>query len=419
MSAPIRVEGLGKRFRGYPKHAPTSFKDLLVGGWRRMRPARDFWALRDVSFEVGSGRTVGLIGHNGAGKSTLLRLIAGVGRPDEGSISVDGRLGAMFELGTGFHPELTGRENAVLAGVIAGLTRREVAERLPDVVAFAELEDFMDAPMRTYSTGMMARLAFSIATHVDPDVLLVDEVLAVGDLAFQQRCLDRLDRFKREGVTMVLVSHEPGLLTELCDEVLWLQDGRVVVAGPPQEVGERYAAAMAEKARELTPEDLAVTRSTGGVDLRPRENRLGNQKAQVAAVRLLDGWGRPTAEVRSGASLSVDVEIRAPEELGPLRLVVSLERGDGLVCLDENAVLDPRGAGRRHGVLRLDRLDLAAGEYAFSAGLYDMEWDETYDYHWRAYPLTVEGDRSTAALAPPKTWIVDEPSRGPDASRYR
>lgn len=416
MSTAIRVEGLTKRFRRYSGHSPATLKEFVLGGWRHLGRARTFWALRDVSFEVPAGRTVGLIGHNGAGKSTLLRLVAGVGEPDEGTITSRGRMGTMFELGTGFHPELTGRENAMLSGVIAGLTRREVRRRMPDVVSFAELEDFIDAPMRAYSTGMQARLAFSIATHIDADILLIDEVLAVGDLAFQRRCLDRLQGFRRRGLTMLLVSHDPDLLADLCDEVLWLQDGRLVASGPPHEIGEQYTAAMSERARMFTPEDLPVVRTPEGVELRPKENRLGTQEARVAGVRLLDRRGIPVSRIQSGGSLAVEVEAEAPPALGAINLSISLEREDGTMCLDVATDVEPTKGDRRWARLELPRLDLAGGQYGFSVGLYDLEWARTYDYHWRAYPLSVEGEEVAAVLDPPRAWVLNERCPGREIS---
>src|SRR5438874_8286664 len=189
MRGTVVVQGLGKQFRRYHRDRPVTLKEAVVRGLRQMKPVEQFWALRELSCSVAAGRTIGVIGGNGAGKSTLLRLIGGVGRPDEGALTVKGRIDALLDLGAGFHPDLTGRENVFISGVINGLTRREVSQQFDSIVAFAELEEFIDSPMRTYSTGMQMRLAFSVATHTHPKVLLIDEVLAVGDLAFQHKCL--------------------------------------------------------------------------------------------------------------------------------------------------------------------------------------------------------------------------------------
>ncbi len=187
MRGTVVVQGLGKQFRRYHRDRPVTLKEAVVRGLRQMKPVEQFWALREVSCSVAAGRTIGVIGNNGAGKSTLLRLIGGVGRPDEGSVQVHGRIGALLDLGVGFHPDLTGRENVFVSGVIAGLTRHEVAQRFDSIVAFAELQQSIDSPLRTYSSGMQMRLAFAVAIHTEPEILLIDEVLAVGDLAFQRK----------------------------------------------------------------------------------------------------------------------------------------------------------------------------------------------------------------------------------------
>ncbi|MGH7230986.1 MAG: ABC transporter ATP-binding protein [Nitrospiraceae bacterium] len=240
MRTTIAVEGLGKQFRKYHHGRPWTFQEVFQRGLHRTKPIEHFWALYNISFTVPAGRMVGIIGGNGAGKSTLLRLLGGVGRPTEGRIQVDGRIDALLDLGAGFHPDLTGRENVFISGVINGLTRREVAQQFDSIVAFSELEEFIDFPLRTYSTGMQMRLAFAVATHTHPRVLLIDEVLAVGDLAFQRKCLDRIAEFKAEGCTIVLVSHDTGLVSQLCDEALWLHAGRLIDYGPARDTVDRY-----------------------------------------------------------------------------------------------------------------------------------------------------------------------------------
>lgn len=405
MPAAVRLSGVGKRYRRYDGPRPDTLKAALLAGWRRPR-RRDLWALRDVSFAVVAGRTVGLVGHNGAGKSTLLRLVGRVGRPDTGRVEVHGRLAALLELETAFHPELTGRESAVLAGVVAGLSRRDMRRRLDEVVAFAELEEFVDAPIRTYSSGMRARLAFAVACQVQPQVLLVDEVLAVGDLAFQQRCLARIRQFQRDGVTILLVSHDPVLVADLCDEVVWLRSGRLLAQGDPREVTARYRAAMQEHTLRVTPPDAPVAYTPAGDPLRTGENRFGSLRARVVAVHLWDAWGQPCSEIVSGAGLGVDCTVTAPVE-APLRLAVTLVRADGLLCVEATRALCRGDGDVRTARLTLERLDLPAGDYAVDVGLYDEQWDHTFDYHWRAYPLRVAGPPAGApgaALAPPLRW---------------
>lgn len=240
----VLVRGLGKRFRRYHADRPSKVKHLLTRR-RHLRPIDEFWGLRNVDLAIGAGRMVGVIGHNGAGKSTLMRLIGGVGRPDEGRIVTTGRIAALLELGAGSHPDLSGRDNVMLTGVIAGLTRRDVLTRFDSIVAFAELEDFVDSPLRMYSTGMQMRLAFAVAVHTDPDILLIDEVLSVGDAAFQKKCLEAIAAYKRNGSAILLISHDLNHVRELCDEVYWLKQGQVAAHGEPQALCAQYAEAMA------------------------------------------------------------------------------------------------------------------------------------------------------------------------------
>ena len=242
MDRAIVVENVGKRFRRYHADRPSTIHELLMRGFGKLAPSECFWGLREVSFSVDPGRMVAILGRNGAGKSTLLRLIGGVGRVDEGSVRVRGRIRALLTLGAGFHPELTGHENLYVNAIIGGLTRREVDQRVNDIIAFAELEEYMGSPLRAYSTGMQMRLAFSIAIHAEPDVLLIDEVLAVGDMAFQQKCFDRIMRLKAAGCTIIVVSHDTGMAQSVCDEALYLRAGRLEAHGDPRSVVAKYQA---------------------------------------------------------------------------------------------------------------------------------------------------------------------------------
>jgi len=240
MGAEIVVDSVGKSFRRFHTSRPRTLQEAVLQGLRGLRPVDRFWALRDVSFSVAPGKMVVIMGANGAGKSTLLRLIGGIGRPDEGQIHVNGRIGALLDLGAGFHPDLTGRENVYINGVISGLSRREVSRSFDSIVHFAELEDFIDSPLRVYSTGMQMRLAFAIAAHIEPEVLLIDEVLAVGDISFQQKCIQRIERFRSQGCTIVLVSHDPASIIDLCDEAIWLRAGKLVSHGDVTMVTDQY-----------------------------------------------------------------------------------------------------------------------------------------------------------------------------------
>jgi lipopolysaccharide transport system ATP-binding protein len=242
---PIRFEHVSK---SYPRYSQilTGLKDTLLHLPKTLRSfKRDrFMALNDVSFEVMQGQSLGLIGLNGSGKSTTLALIANVLKPQVGKVEVHGRVSPLLELGAGFHPEMTGRENILLNGVLLGLTRREIRARMNDIIAFSELERFLDQPIRTYSSGMVARLGFSVAAHIDPEILLIDEVLAVGDLGFQAKCLGRLLEFKKRKVTIVLVSHSLDTVGRFCDRAIWLNEGRIAGDGEPASVIRRYREAV-------------------------------------------------------------------------------------------------------------------------------------------------------------------------------
>jgi lipopolysaccharide transport system ATP-binding protein len=232
----------------YPLYHPLTagLKRFLFGFPRAVRSMRlnRFEALRNISFSVYPGETFGIIGRNGAGKSTTLGLIAGVLSPSSGSVEVEGRVSPLLELGSGFHQELTGAENVELNGVLLGLSRRQVADRLQSIIDFSELGDYIDQPIRTYSSGMLARLGFSIVAHLDPHILLIDEILAVGDLSFQKKCTERLEYFKKNGVTMVFVSHSMEDVTGLCDRVMWIEDHTVRMIGPPEQVVEAYVGSV-------------------------------------------------------------------------------------------------------------------------------------------------------------------------------
>jgi ABC-type polysaccharide/polyol phosphate transport system ATPase subunit len=267
MSAPaVEFEGVWKRFRRAERH--TSFRDLIPALGRRIlarQPpesghANDFWAVKDASFEVRSGEALGIIGANGAGKSTTLKLLTRILKPTRGHCAVRGRIGALIEVAAGFHPDLTGRENIYLQGAIMGMKRREIARKLDAIVEFAGVQDFLQTPVKRYSTGMSARLGFSIAAHMEPDVLLIDEVLAVGDLAFQERCHRRMQEFRREGVAIVFVSHNLGAVGALCDRVALFDHGQILTIGAPRETFAVYA-------DRSTPADAAPAAAGGRIEV--------------------------------------------------------------------------------------------------------------------------------------------------------
>ncbi len=369
-----------------------------------------FWGLRHVSFTVDPGQMLGVIGANGAGKSTLLRLLGGIGRPTTGRIEVHGRIAALLDLGGGVLGDLTGRENAILAGVVAGLLRSEVIERLPEIVRFAELEGFIDAPARTYSSGMMMRLAFSVAVHTDPEVLLVDEFLSVGDLAFQAKCRARITALRQSGCAIVMVSHSMDQVRELCDSVLWLERGEMRASGSAETVADLYEADMREKALRRTAD--APAKIVGpGMELRPRDNRLGSLEMEITDVKLHPGY-----TITSGDPLEVEITFVTSERIPSPILAVSIVREDGTLCVDTNTQLaqvsipDVQHSGRIS--FRIERLELGAGSYFVNVGLFESNWTHAYDYHSEVYPLTVQGTPAHKGVIAPKCrWRFEAPAR--------
>ncbi len=403
MQPAILVENLGKRFNRYHAEKPVTIMEAALAGLRRIKPVDQFWALQGVSFEVAAGEMVGVIGHNGAGKSTLLQLLGKVAHPTEGRIKMRGRVGALLDLGAGFHGDLTGRENLFVTAIVAGLSRREVARRFDQMVAFAELDLFIDNPVRTYSSGMMMRLAFAIAVHTDPDILLVDEFLSVGDLSFQSKCLNRIKEMKAQGCAIVFVSHDVRQVEWLCDRALWLKQGTVAAYGEPTVVAGQYTMEMRSQTYQKTP-SRPPSLTSSGVELRVNENRFGSLEAEITDVRLLPG-----STIQTGDRLWIDIDYQTHQLAQGVIIGVKLTQEDGTTCLDVNMTEMglPCALLQESGTLRLvlDRLDLCSGQYFVDVGLYQHDWAYAYDYHWHVYPLTVHSDISSKGMIhPPMKW---------------
>lgn len=409
MGSAIRIEGLSKKFYRSHGDRPWTFQDIFSRGLGMSLKRDEFWALQNVNFEVAPGKMAGVIGRNGSGKSTLLRLTGGVGKADEGRIITHGRIGALIDLGAGFHPDLTGRENVFINGVISGLTRREVTKNFDSIVDFAELEDFIDSPLRIYSLGMQMRLAFSVAIHIQPAILLIDEVLAVGDIGFQNKCLEQITQFKAQGCAILLVSHDTGLVSKLCDDVLWLDKGQVAARGEAQEVVSQYLAKMEAETRRRTPESNLVQPTPGGIDLKLNENRFGSQEMKIEAVSMCNSHGDVIRYLDSGEALTIAIDYSAPEPITAPIFGVTISREDGLVCWDGSThgkLLPARDLqGRGRVVLSIDRLDLAAGDYYIDVGIHHQDWAYAYDYHWHVYSLEIGAHTAQKGLLlPPHTW---------------
>jgi ABC-type polysaccharide/polyol phosphate transport system ATPase subunit len=397
-AAVIEASGLSKVYRRYQhRHRFRTLKSAILTGslLSDLSPDETFTALDDVSFQVPAGCTYGVIGENGSGKSTLLKLVAGITKPTRGAISVRGRISALIELGAGFHPEISGRENVMINGIMLGLSKREVEERFEEIVAFAELEQFIDAPVKNYSSGMYMRLGFAVAIHVDPEVLLVDEVLAVGDEAFTRKCLDKIGEFRRRGRTILIVTHSLGLVEKMCDEALWLRQGRSAAAGDPKRVVDEYLLYVAggeEKhlaaehpggAPEGEPVPETTAPQTDHTVHGYREGRWGGREVEILEVRLLDGAGRERHLYTPGESLAVELSVEARETVEDVVFGVGLFTADGVSVYGTNTHIEEwkahsaRGPGTARIVL--EDLRLVEGTYLLDVAVHRKD-GTPYDY---------------------------------------
>lgn len=359
----ITVDRVSKRFRLY--HEKNQFlKTALLKG-RRGR-YEEFWALRDVSFEVAQGEAFGIIGPNGSGKSTLLKCLAQILTPDEGRLVHSGSVSALLELGAGFHPELSGRENIYLNGAILGLSRKELDRKFDEIVDFAGLERFIDSPIKSFSSGMYVRLGFAVAVNVDPDILVIDEVLAVGDENFQRKCAEKISDFRHEGRTIVLVSHGLDQVRNLCERVAWLNGGRLEAIGDPAEVIRAYAG--------TTHEDSQPTAT--GV-------RWGSGEVTIHEVELLDERQRPIRHCRTGDTVTLRLHFRANEPIEHPVFGVAIHTIEGVHVTGPNTRdvgLDvERIEGQGHVDLTLPSLPLLQGTYDLTTAIHDHEIAHCYD----------------------------------------
>jgi ABC-type polysaccharide/polyol phosphate transport system ATPase subunit len=393
----ISVEGVSRRFRVHAREART-LKDLFVQ--RGRTEATDVWALRDVSAEIARGEAVGLIGRNGSGKTTLLRVIAGIIKPTAGRVRAEGRIGSLLELGAGFHLDFTGRENVFLNGAIQGLRRADIKARFDEIVAFAELENAIDRPVRTYSSGMTMRLGFAIAAFLDADILLLDEVFAVGDEAFQRKCFGRIFAFKEQGGTIVFVSHDASAVERLCERSVFLDGGRVAFDGPTREAVTRYRRALADDA------DPAER----GVGLR----EWGSGEASIASASLVGQEGSERLQFLSGEPFELRVGVAA-DGVPPPRLQLELRDDAGVLVAGHAVELRALGWGGGNGArdvrFRIGALPLADGRFHLRLGLTDESGEHVY--HWLDDALVFvvyPGDDARGVVRFEGTWMLEENS---------
>jgi ABC-type polysaccharide/polyol phosphate transport system ATPase subunit len=389
----LRADRLSKTYRRYGrKRSIGSLKSAVLRGFgaRALAPDALFPALTDVTFSVEKGTTIGVIGENGSGKSTLLKLLAGIHVPTAGTVEAHGRVAALIELGAGFHPEISARENIEINGMLLGLTRKEIARQLDAIVAFAGVEAFLDEPVKTFSSGMVVRLGFAVAAHADPDVLLVDEVLSVGDEAFTHRCLERIAEFQREGRTIVVVSHDLELLMATSRRALRLSAGRLVADGAVAEVVGRYREEVAFREGESRAETIPRSAS-----------RWGSGAARIDSVRVFGETGAAAGTLQAGRPFRVELTGTAAAPISDFVAGVRISRIDGTTVFGTNTRVDGHEAERIEGPFRIEidfsAADLTAGTYALDAAVHAAD-GAPYDYRADVLRFDVFAPEATAGV---------------------
>ena len=441
MSA-IKVSNVKKQFRVYLDKG-SSLKERFLSFKRNKYEVRT--VLNGVSFEVGRGEAVGLIGHNGCGKSTLLKLLTRIMYPNEGNIEMNGRVSSLIELGAGFHPDMSGRENIYINAAIFGLTKREIDARLDDIIAFSELEEFIDNPVRTYSSGMYMRLAFSVAINVDADILLIDEILAVGDANFQMKCFNRLREIKQQGVTIVLVSHALSQIEQICDRTIWIQDGLIRMDGKPRDVHMAYSGFMGEKRQEVAKKEEerkrkeeerkkkeaehkkkeeekkrreAAARKEAekhpGLGLPGKVKRWGNGLAKIGNVCMKNAAGEERIVFTTGESVTIEMHYQVQQPVEDAVFGFGIFRVDGVQCYGSNTRIDryDKFDLGQDGVLRVqvDSLDLMPGAYMLDVTI-EQEMEVPVDYYRDAVRFEMHSpysDVGVSRLQHTFTWEEEE-----------
>jgi ABC-type polysaccharide/polyol phosphate transport system ATPase subunit len=425
MSIVVRVENLSKLYRRISAgHQLRTLKSALLDRSlvRGLKKEEAIVALDDISFEVRSGQAVGLIGSNGSGKSTLLKILAGILRPTTGTLAVDGRVAALIELGAGFHPEISGRENIYINGAVLGLSRQEVDQKFDSIVEFSGLQEFIEEPVKNYSSGMYVRLGFAVAIHTDPDVLMVDEVLAVGDEAFAHRCLRSIEEFLARGKTLILVSHSLSLIEDVCDHVLWLEKGKLRLGGHPRRVVDAYREAVAaaegeahREAKELRENVSSekVVKETAKEESTEQQGkrevlRWGSREAEITELRILVE-GEERYNLRCGDAVCFEIDIVAHHELDDFVFGIALSTPRGVECWGTNTDLEgfiPERLKMGSATVSIEcpELRLAPGEYVVDLAVHSQD-GTPYDYRRRLVALSVTAEeRGVGIYFPRHRW---------------
>jgi ABC-2 type transport system ATP-binding protein/lipopolysaccharide transport system ATP-binding protein len=423
----IEVVNVSRVYQKYSaRHRFQTFKSALVKGdfVKSIRADELVTALDDISFNVEKGQTLGLIGENGSGKSTMLKIVAGIAKPSSGSVTTNGKVSALIELGAGFHPEISGRENVFINGIMLGLSKKEITAKFDEIVRFAELEDFIDAPVKTYSSGMYMRLGFSVAINVHPEILLIDEVLAVGDASFIPKCLDRIDDFRRRKKTILFVSHDLATVEKICDRVIWLKNGRIAASGEPKRIVDAYlqdVTVKQEKAFEKKSEAAAVSTEVA-VEER-RENRWGRREVEIRNVILRSLQGQPKHVFSPDEGMIIEMDVVAPTPTDDFVFGMGLFNSQGVSCYGTNTNLEDLESVRIDGEgrveFRIGKLNLINGTYYLDVAVHKRD-GYPYDYHQNLYSFLVSSnlkDVGVARLAHEWTFSPNIRIAAPDKKR--
>jgi ABC-type polysaccharide/polyol phosphate transport system ATPase subunit len=423
----IEVVNVSRVYQKYSaRHRFQTFKSALVKGdlFKSIRADELVTALDDISFSVEKGKTLGLIGENGSGKSTMLKIVAGIAKPSSGTVTTNGKVSALIELGAGFHPEISGRENVFINGIMLGLSKKEITAKFDEIVRFAELEDFIDAPVKTYSSGMYMRLGFSVAINVHPEILLIDEVLAVGDASFIPKCLDRIDDFRRRKKTILFVSHDLATVEKICDRVIWLKNGRIAASGEPKRIVDAYLQDVTlkqEKAFEKKSEAAAAPVETA-VEER-RENRWGRREVEIRRVTLRSLQGQPKHVFSPDEGMIIEMDVVAPTPTKDFVFGVGLFNSQGVSCYGTNTDLEDLEPVRIDGEgrieFRIGKLNLINGTYYLDVAVHKRD-GYPYDYHQNLYSFLVSSnlkDVGVARLAHEWTFSPNIKIAAPDTKR--
>lgn len=422
----IEVRNVKKRFKVYMDKGNSMKEKLLF--WSRNRH-EERWVLKGVSFSVKKGEAVGLIGRNGCGKSTTLKMLTRIMYPTEGTIELKGRVSSLIELGAGFHPDMSGRENIFTNASIFGLSHAEIERRLDDIIKFSELEEFIDNPVRTYSSGMYMRLAFAVAINVDADVLLIDEILAVGDVSFQEKCFEKLKEIKRKGTTIVIVSHVTEQIKNICDRAIWIDEGLIREEGRPGQVTKQYLEEMERRRKEKIEKDFQKEllerekrKSRGnGKEIRLPDFcrkgavRTGNQRIQFTDAHIYNSEGKETQFFKTGEKMEFHLKCHAPSGEEIVNITFNITRDDGVYCYGTSALSGIKGwhhilhEGDSKIILVLEMNNLLEGKYLVDIAVQNLQ-EEMYDYINGAMEFRVSNDEVTqlGIVNMPRYWITED-----------